>query len=264
MWLYHITATKLLPTLKTNGLKSAYSRTGNLEASPDGAFVKDRDANMPGRIEKKVNEFVATLLAGGFHRQAIKNTPGQYQPFIVALTSSIDDNEKVTFQQKEKLQLYAELLGKGESDPVLKNMAKTKQKVSALTISRNPEIRSVSAGIALQSTHYLSQLARQCVEYSYRIEEYITAKHIYFFMEKHAEDCFRDYTKHLRNPSSILRVRETSVPGVEQDMSEHRGKMTTEDVPPAVIQVLKGDVDFLQSQARANDANWTALTTWIG
>ena len=264
MWLYHITATKLLPTLKTTGLKSAYSRTGNLEASPDGAFVKDREANMPNKIERKVNEFVATLLASGFNRQAIKDTPGQYQPFIIATTSSIDDNEKLDEQQKAKLQHYASLLTKGESDTVVKNMTKAKQRISALTISRNTEIQSVSAGIALQSTHYLSQLARQYVEYRYRIEEFITAKHIYFFMDKHAEDCFRDYTKHLRNPCSILRIRETSVPGVAQDESEYRGKMTTEDVPSSVIQVFDGDADFLKSQDRTADANWSALTSWTG
>jgi|GEM_PF-4573199 len=262
MWLYHITATKLLPTLKTNGLKSAYTRTGSLEASPDGSFVKDREANMPGKIDKKVHEFVAKLLVAGYNREAIKNTLGQYQPFVIALTSSIDDNIKVSDQEKEKLEQYVALLTKAESDPVIKNMNQAKQKINVSSVAKNLEVQAVSTGIALQSTHYLSQLARQYVEYTYKVEEYITAKHIYFFMEKYADVCFRDYTKHLRNPSSVLRIKETDVPGVVQDMSEFRGKMTPENVPPGVIQVLNGGVDFLSSPQRSQDANWKSLSSW--
>jgi len=264
MWLYHLAPDVALPAIKANGLKSAYSRTGKKEASPDGAFAKNRNKLIAIRTRQKLGTYITELLMNKVSREDITTTNPHYFPFSIAYTDSINDNETVDEREKEKLEEYKKAIKNSSEDPAIKDIKPKKigAKLSAMTVKNFAPFSTFADTKAADQSHYLTKLATQYWQSRFNVEERITATNVYFFAEDNAEGFYKDYAKHLEGSSTVLRVNKNSLSNpdkLERDNSEARGFMTQEDVKPGIIQKLKAGKDFAQKAVRENDANWEPL-----
>lgn len=251
-WRYHLTSKTIAQKIKTAGMKSTLTRISAPVAAPTVAFNQDRLSNEATKQKAKLGEYLANFLARG---ASLETLTGSKKPFTPLAFTPVGDNgldtPKLTQMEKQALTTFAQaLMGLGREDWRKAREWRAKPQV---TQAADQLLRS-------NKNHYLARLAVQVVAFTYKIEETITASHIYFFLPQYAEVCFRDYSKHLNSRDLVmLRVHKTKIPGLIQDDSEFRAKMTKSTVLPDAIEVMSNVSQFENKITRTNDANWVAI-----
>ncbi|HEY0601539.1 MAG TPA: hypothetical protein VGD58_01450 [Herpetosiphonaceae bacterium] len=247
-WLYHLTRKNVALIIQKGGMTSALTRIGLPVANPRGAFVNNRKAKEEGEFQQKLKGYLTEMLRYGASKEQILQTKGVYVPFNLIIQGSNDyDVPRVDNIEKLYLDRYKGLLlihgnkeVKLKKDPTLEEMSQM-----MLVVDKN---------------HFLSRLAVQYVAHRNNIEEAITASHVYFLKPDSAVDGYKDYKKHLNsNDIVVLRVHRDNLPGLVDDDSDFRAKMTDRTVPPNVIEVMVNHDNFADEDYRSNAQNWQPL-----
>lgn len=255
-WRYHLTSRAVAQKIKSVGMSSNLSRIGMPVAAPKGAFNQDRQKKEADKQKAKLVEYLGALLARGAAADAISNSVKPFAPLaFTPVGNNGVDTPKLTQLEKQALQTFAQSLqGLGPDNWRKAGEFRRKKETQDLA---DTLLRS-------KKNHFLARLAVQVVSFTYKIEETISSSHIYFFLPQYAEDCYRDYTKHLNtNDLVMLRVHKNDINGLVQDDSEFRAVMTKNNVAPSKIQVLTQLNQFTNTVSRSNNANWVAIANWV-
>lgn len=259
-WLYHITPTVVARIIRTNGLCSAFIRTGRREPDPHGSFALDR----VNRIEKKYREFLrkyVTLCRNHKDPPVLNDDGSLARPNIVCRkTASNDDYNVLEKIEKQLFETFAK-----------KNMPKYSKNLKNFTkVSKENETTQLVESLILQPDHYLTILAKQVASHDFDVEGAITSSNVYFLNtedQKSMLDGFSDYTKlRTRGTYVVLRAPRSRVTGLEDDMADSRALRTPEIVPGDVFQVMIGTdeprIDFPNINFRSRRENWMSLSDW--
>ncbi|MCF6775204.1 hypothetical protein L3V83_01330 [Thiotrichales bacterium 19X7-9] len=261
---YHLTSKKLLKTLSENGLTHTYARTGKREASPNGAFLKDKEKNFDkeftGNIlsilvkasrAKDPNEFEALVLNGILVKPDLE----------IEVTASPEDHATFDSKYQKTLQDYIQSTGEIRG----KAMTTTEWK-KAYDVKNTKGFAEKFAGVIDQiksdPKHPIHQLALAQTNAKYNIEEAITSSHVYFFDEKYATQCFDDYTKYLNGDLSeriLLRVHSDNLPDLAQDEADFRASLTPHCIKPGHIEVMKNIEQFKKPEYRKDSQNYQSI-----
>jgi hypothetical protein len=255
-WRYHLTSRTIAQIIKTAGISSNLSRIGIPVAAPKGAFNQDRLSKEADKQQAKLVQYLAEFMARGTSADVLSKNNKLFVPLaFTPVGNNAVDTPKLTQLEKQSLATFAQSLhGLGPD-----NWRKAKE-------LRGKKETTQLADKLLRSNknHYLARLAVQIVSFTYKIEETISSSHIYFFLPKYADACYRDYTKHLNtNDLVMLRVHKDNITRAVQDDSEFRAVMTRNKIGPEVIEVMSQINQFTNLAARCNDANWVAIRNWV-
>lgn len=252
-WLYHLTAKSIALKVKSVGMTSALTRIGIPVANPQGAFAQNRQKMESAKFEQKLTGYLSDVLSRGCTKEKIKEVRGQYVPFsFVPRGSNEADFPRLTLIENQRLECYV------RSIP---SLGKPERKKKA-QFRRDLAVKQL-AQFMLRSdkNHFLARLAVQCVAFGYKIEESITASHLYFLKPRYAVEGYNDYKKHLNAADMVmLRVHKNNVPGLVDDDSDHRAAMTKQTVGPGKIEVMKKLDHFTDLAYRCDAKNWQPLS----
>ncbi len=254
-WLYHLTITNIAEKIKHYGMTSAKTRIGRAVANPQGSFAQNRKKMEQEKSKTRLVNYLAEFLARGCPIEKLKLTSGKYTPFAFTTTGKNQDFIELSRIETEALKQYALKFPKIKEKAAWRDIKKFKGK---------EEVKEM-AEFLLRSNknHSLARLAVQYTAFSYKIEETITASHLYFLMPKYAKDGYTDYIKHLRSSEIvILRVKKVKVMGLKQDDSDFRALMTEITVPPDLLEIMEDHTDFHDEDYRSDAKNWKKLTDW--
>jgi hypothetical protein len=278
-WLYHLTRRSVAARIQKDGMKSQFTLTGLRNAHPEGAFATEKKAKQRSRKETELKGYLRTLTTDGHTLETIRNTDLSYVRFNVMLVINNEkDRNNIERQAKLKFDEFCRRLEKFTQQPDLPvlppksgpgNLSKIR---SGPVVKQRTGIRSDNHQVLLQAAaemfdrqpnHFLTELARQKVDYYYDSEEQITASHIYFLDPKFAEQGYKDYSKTLNsNDLVVLRVRKADVPDAVQDQSEGKAVMAIGPVRPHLIDIMLRHNGFIEPGYRCNTANWMDIIEW--
>ncbi|HTH75609.1 MAG TPA: hypothetical protein VL635_14505, partial [Trinickia sp.] len=251
-WLYHVTSMTIARSIKIQGIRSAFRRTGSVAPDPNGSFALDRVNRINGTIAGRITKYLVVCLANAANGDTWRDAAVDYTPFAHAATGSNDDYMSLSTRED------AALLQFGRQVHGSKFTLKPK---GTIGLGRKPTTIALRNTLVGNPDHYLTKLATQAANYDFDVEAAITACHVYFLntaLERLVfEGGYTDYTK-LRSPSSIvvLRVRRADVIGLEQDMADFRAVRTRSDVPAARVEILVGTAihtEFKRLDVRSRD-----------
>jgi hypothetical protein len=254
-WLYHVTTKQIAKKIKTDGMTSALTRIGTAVANPKGSFAQNREKMERQKFEQRLKGYLIDILSRGCKEDIIKGVKGQFvQLNFVPQGNLAVDTQKLDNMDKQELEKYIKLLPKlGKPDPVKRRQFSKDSNVEQLAQSM----------LQADKNHFLSRLAVQYWAYRYKIEETITASHVYFLKPKYAEDGYGDYQKHLGGAEIVvLRVQRKDLKNLVDDDSDFRAEMTKETVEPGLIEVMVNHQNFKNMNYRCDAKNWQALTSW--
>ena len=260
-WLYHVTNMTIARSIKRQGLRSAFRRTGSIVPDPNGSFALDRVNRINGTIASRITKYLVICLANADTGDAWRDAVMAYTPFAHAATGSNDDYVSLSALEDAALLRF----GRQVQGPDFKLKPK-----GMVGLAKKPGTVALCNTLLGNPDHYLTKLATQSANYDFGVEAAITACHVYFLntaLDRLIfEGGYKDYTK-LRSPSSIvvLRVRRADVIGLEQDMADFRAVRTKSDILPAKLQILVGTAihtEFKRLDVRGRDDNWMPLAQW--
>jgi hypothetical protein len=255
-YLYHMTSGSTVRFIADKGLRSSLLRMGMANASPSGAFEIDRKNNIEGKIQLKLHGYLLKLRSLDITAETISNTLGLYQLFTIATTGDNTDHITLDNIEKSRLEEYCRLCGKQLVDTA-------SQRSRLFKLRNDPSIRQLANSmIAAKKTHYLSRLATQVAAFKHRIEETITASHVYFFKPDDADTCYNDYSKNFTTGFVILRAKYADLTGLVADEAEGRAVRTRDAVQVDKLEILidrNNPAQFKQLDFRCNAANWRKL-----
>lgn len=255
-WVYHLTRKEIALIIQRGGMTTALSRIGMPIPHPRGAFVQDRRKREGGECHEKLKMYLATYLAYGCTLDDVEQGDKQYVPFNLVIQGSNDvDIPKLDQIEEKYLERFKEALPKLQKYDANKFFQSGK---NFLVESR------ASTMLIRNRNHYLTRLAVQYVSYRFKIEETITASHIYFLKPQDAKSGYRDYRSHLGDATIVvLRVKKANLTNLVQDDSEGRAMMTDRPVLPAVIEVMVNHDNFPDEDYRIDDRNWQPLANLV-
>jgi DNA-directed RNA polymerase subunit RPC12/RpoP len=260
-WLYHVTTDTIARAVKRQGLRSAFSRTGQRIPDASGSFALDRVKRIEGAIAGRIMQYLVTCLANADNGDMWRDAAIPYTPFVHAATGSNDDYMSLSALEKASLLHF----GQQVHGPKF-----TVTPRGTVGIARKQSTIALRQTLIEKPDHYLTKLATQSANFDFNVEAAITSSHVYFLntaLDRLTfESGYKDYTK-LRSPLSIvvLRVRRADVTGLEQDMADFRAVRTQSDVAAARLQILVGTAiytEFKRLDVRSRDDNWMPLTQW--
>lgn len=256
-WVYHLTRREIALIIKRGGMTTSLSRIGMPVPHPRGAFVQDRQKREGTECQEKLRDLLAHVLACGVAKETIEQKPGQYFPFTMFVQGSNEiDIPGLEGVESLYLERYKKLL------PNVKPFNENKY----FEYGTSVPVRSMANTMLIRDkNHYLTRLAVQLVSYRFKIEETITASHIYFLKPgDDAKSGYRDYRQHLGDANIVvLRVLKADIPDLIQDDSEGRAMMTARPVHPDLIQVMVNHDDFPKEDYRTDDKNWQPIANLV-
>jgi len=263
-WFYHLTRREIARRIKINGMTTAETRIGIRVANPVGAFNQNRKENEAEKQEQKLREFLSDIVCRIPQYDlnkcrntlaTITNTPGAYAPFTYNPQGSnavdVPALENLVNQRLNQYRVLVNLNGprSGQVLRGLRNVAEIRN--CATDLLRN------------RKAHFLSRLAVQAVAFQYKIEETITAGHVYFLKPQDAVVGYNDYARHLNaNEIVVLRVNQANIVDRVPDDSDHRAVMVPRTVPANVLEIMANCANFTNINYRTTGANWQALRDW--
>lgn len=256
-WRYHLTRKEIALLIKRGGMTTSLSRIGMPIPHPKGAFAQDRKVKEGKECQEKLKEYLCHLLAHGCTMENIEQTEDLYIPFnFVIQGSNKADIPRLQQIERQYLARFKE---------VLLNVGRYDEN-KYYRFGRDFRVESLAnTMLARKKNHFLVRLAVQFVSYKFKIEEVITATHIYFLKPGAiAVSGYKDYKKHLGDVTIVvLRVHKGNLPGLVQDDSEARAMMTHIPVTPDVIEVMVNHDNFPDENYRINDQNWQPLRNLV-
>ncbi|NRR31425.1 hypothetical protein HSX11_14705 [Oxalobacteraceae bacterium] len=270
-WAYHVTTAALAELIKIGGMSTQYQRTGKKEANPSGAFAKDRDAGMPGKVLEYFKVHLAYLIALRVPTNDIYLMTGDdiVVPAIIEPGGDkpgVDPGNDYAWVDNEAMAIFLRIKAKFNA---VKD-AKLPKKTDAIykEYYRAPSLASMAAHIIQEHpAHVLTRLAKAHAAGYYRVEELQTSTHVYFSWAKHAVSCYADYRKKLESGGGgaivVLRAALKSLKW-EQDMAEYRAIKVEELVTPDKLQIMADHTKFRDTEYRCDAGNWQALRSWAG
>jgi hypothetical protein len=261
---YHLTRAEIARKIKLNGMTTAETRIGIRVANPVGAFNQNRQEKEAEKQEQKLREFLGDIVCRIPQYDlnkcrntltTIANTPGVYAPFNYDPQGSnavdVPALENLVSQRQNQYRQLVNLNGprNGQVFRGLRNVVEIQTCATDLLRHRK--------------AHFLSRLAVQAVAFQYKIEENITAAHVYFLKPQDAVVGYNDYARHLNaNEIVVLRVNQANIADRVPDDSDHRAVMVPRTVPANVLEIMANCANFTDINYRTNAANWQALTGW--
>lgn len=252
-WVYHLTRKEIALLIKRGGMTTSLSRIGMPVPHPRGAFVQDRQKREPIECQDKLKEYLCHFLACGCSMEQVEQAQDLYIPFNFVVQGSNEADiprlEQIETQYIERFKEMVPNVGRYNENKYF-------------AAGRDFRVASKANDMLIRNkNHFLVRLAVQFVSYKFKVEETITASHVYFLKPgKNAESGYNDYKKHLGDATIVvLRVRKIDVPSLVQDDSEGRAMMTDKPVSPNIIQVMVNHDDFTKEDYRIDDKNWQPL-----
>lgn len=256
-WVYHLTRKEIALIIQRGGMTTSLSRIGMPIPHPRGAFVQDRRKREGGECYERLKMYLATYLAHGCTLDDIEQADKQYVPFNLVIQGSNDaDIPKLDQIEEKYLERFKEAL------PKLQKYDANK----FFQFGKNFLVEGRASTMLIRNrNHYLTRLAVQYVSFRFKIEETITASHVYFLKPgKDAVSGYRDYKSHLGDATIVvLRVHKDNLPDLVQDDSEGRAMMTSRLVLPTVIEVMEHHDNFPDEDYRCNVQNWQPLANLV-
>ena len=249
-YLYHLTTKTLAFKIKSGGLASALNRIGQAVANPHGAFAQNREEMEATKFKQKIMAYLGNVLSRGATERMIKEVKGQYVPFAFTPTGSNHDHQKLTEIETGMLADYARLIH-GLGPPNVARASHLRKQWSVECLAEDLRYGD--------KNHFLARLAVQVVAIGYKIEETITASHVYFLKPLYAVGGYAEYRAHLNAVDLVmLRVLKSQVSTTPDD-SDYRAEMTTDTVGPDKIEVMESHDRFTEEAYRCDEKNWKPL-----